>query len=422
MKAVLSIFSPISIRILGAAGNFFLLVVINTLYGPAMAGFLFVVSSTGYMIAQVSNIGLHRYIPFKIQVRRDEVEFEGIKMIGFITSSIPLATALLMYASRNGELEQNPESMYFFAILFGASASFNLICADLLKARGRASLALAIEATLLPAITALGVLTLNAIFKYSIDPIIFFISTSFLLMLLNACLPLGGNLFISLILLKKTAASLISERRKLLTFWLSGIAIIFTSRITGILAPLTMSAHDTGLFATAIGFVSLGGTFVYASQAKLAPEFRRAFLSRSKILLVKYWIISCALSVTLFSPILYLCVHHAIWIARVFGVEYTERYGAMIIILSAGQAIRMLAGNSEILLSMVEREGAEFCVIIASIIIFFCVLLLIPFDGPMAIAYCFAFMQASRGVLSILVCLHVIRSIKWVPKDLVKID
>ena len=282
------------------------------------------------MIAQFSNIGLHRYIPLKTQTRKGEVEFKGIKAIGLITSSIPIAIAFLLYSRPNGGLEQYLESGYFFALLFGASASFNLICADLLKSRGHPGLALAIEAALLPFITVLGILVLNAILTYRVDPIIVFTSTSTLLMLLNASLPLGGNLFISPILLKKTATSLMDERKKLLTFLLSGITVILTSRTTGIIAPLTMSAQDVGLFATAIGFVSLGGTFVYASQAKLAPEFRKAFLSRNKILLLKYWMISCALSVTLFSPILYVCFQHANWITEVFGNDFTERYGVMI--------------------------------------------------------------------------------------------
>jgi len=416
-KTALTYLNVIASRLLGTGGNFLLLIVIGRLYGADATGLFYAVLSLGFLTSVIANMGLSRFT-----LRHAGVDGEGpaaqsgradpnaIKAIGGILALLPLlagAVGLVLGGSVPDTL-----NLYPFGLLTGAALALLLVVADLLKTQHRPGLALIVENTALPWLTLLTVGLAASVASTAETPAMALTLCALLLACVLASTQVGGAIPQARGKIGPQCTALLRQKLTLATYWLNGVVVMGASRLVGLVAPLLLTAADTGVLAAAIGLVSLGGTVLQASQAYFAPRFARAFRDGAPRHLVRGLLASCAMSTLLFLPIAALCWFYPAALLGLFGTEFAAAGTLILPILATGQALRLLAGNAEIFLSMVDRPHAELAALLLSIAVFFAVLMFA--NAPQStdsLARACAAMFASRGALSMGFALWAVRHI-----------
>ncbi|WP_412564952.1 lipopolysaccharide biosynthesis protein [Thalassobius sp. MITS945101] len=405
-RTALTYLNVIASRLLGTGGNFLLLIVIGRLYGADATGLFYAVLSFGFLTSVIANMGLSRFT-----LRHAGVDGEGtnaqpgradpnaIKAIGGIMALLPLLAGVAGLAL--GARHPDTLNLYPLGLLTGAALALLLVVADLLKTQHRPGLALIVENTTLPWLTLLAVGLVASIASTAATPAMALTLCALLLASVLAITQVGGDVRQARSKIGAQYAVLLQQKLTLATYWLNGVVVMGASRLVGLVAPLLLSAADTGVLAAAIGLVSLGGTVLQASQAYFAPRFARAFRDGAPRRLLRGLLVSCTMSTLLFLPIAALCWFYPAALLGLFGTEFVAAGTLILPILATGQALRLLAGNAEIFLSMIDRPRAELTALLLSIAVFFAVLMFA--SAPQSVdtlARACAAMFASRGALS----------------------
>lgn len=403
----MTLMSAALMRIIGSAGNFLLLLIVSRLYGPEATGIYYSAVSVGYITSQIMNFGLNRYTLRYINYSQERDSFDGIKTIGAIVSILPMLLALFLYLVMPLYI-RDIQVIYGYIIgcCLGSTLSIQTVSADLLKVRNRPSLALLVENSALPWLATLGVWLASNWTTSTIVPTQTILASSAVISATLLFLRVGGKLSFSLMVIRDLAIEMHSRQGQLIVFWLTAIAVMIASRIPSAIAPLMMPAEQVGILVASIGIASLGGTMIQAAQAYFAPKFSVAYSTRNSRALVRHWIASCGMTTMMFLPILMTCLFNPKWVLGFFGKEFQDGDPNILLAMVIGQGIRMMTGNSEIFLSMIDQEKKELAVLIISSFLFILlVLILDSVDAPLRVAVSYGAMLVARSILSGSLCL-----------------
>lgn len=139
-----------------------------------------------------------------------------------------------------------------------------------------------------------------------------------------------------------------------------------------------------------------------AAQAHFAPQFARAHAAQNSNALLRNLIGSCCVTTVLFLPVFVATIWFPVQSLSLFGAEFAHADYGVLQVMAIGQGIRMLSGNSEIFLSMVDRPKTELTVLVISILCFLTVAFVATdIEPPIRVAWAYATMLTVRGALSL---------------------
>ena len=414
--SIFQLMSAVMSRAVGSAGNLLLLFVVARFFGVSATGYIFSALSTAYITSYIFNIGLNRFTLKELSLLADQGPILRIlKTLAIMLLVIQLVLGILVIAVAQ-LLGAGASLLWVYSLGFflGSLIGFLLIISDILKSQGRTELGILFETSLLPWVGTTLVL-LAAAFGHTSDrvPVSLLICSAVILCGAIVKTQVVGRFSLPNKRKMISASSFLNSKKLgLVTFWVSGLAVIVASRLPGVVAPLVTTPQGVGMIAACLGIASLGGTITHAIQSYFAPKLSHAASQENSIQQIKLLGASQVLCFSLFAMIAVPCFLWPREILAIFGTEFAVMDTSILYVMVGGQLIRALSGCSEIFLSMIGRAKSEAISLLIGIVIF-CGIIIFGSshaEGTILMAYAYASGLVVRGTLSTLtIYAHLLR-------------
>lgn len=389
-------------RLAGSAANFLLLILIGRNFGPEAVGIYYAAVSIGFIFASIFNMGLSRFTLRFLSSPSLFPLHHTVKLFGLLVMIFGILLGLSSIIFNWTEPQQEIKFLaQFLGIMLGGAFGAQLIISDLLKSQGNPELGLLVESAFFPFLAIMGIFILLGLGLTSNiwAPSIIAILAALMVAATALLTPIGGRIGLGPRNLTSFSTLFRQKRPYLALFWMSGLAVTLTSRLPGSIGPILLPLEQAGIFSVSLGIVSLGGTVQQASQAFFAPRFARAHESRNKRELIRTLLYSCVLMSLLFLPVSLSVIFFPNEVLSIFGISNLSAFTGMLPIMAMGQSIRMLFGNSEIMLPMIDRGTYEILALaLASAVFVYLQFAAFPQGADMRIAIGYSLMMAIRGL------------------------
>lgn len=386
-------------RAAGTAGNFVLLFLVARLFGVASAGFIFSTFSIAFVTAQIFNFGLSRFT--LKSAAADDKTLQIIFKSGLWVSALLLGGVVFGYIlSLSVPVNRGIVDIWLAGAALGALMLVQMVCADILKVGGKTGLALLLEVSILPWITAIiAVISWGLLTQDAMIPVYCALAaglvTSALAVILTHPDVSGG-------LQRPRIVQFWQENRvQLAIFWTSGSLGVLASRLVGLTLPFLDLPHQAGVLAVSVNLVSLGGTVIHAAQAFFAPQFAR-LAQGPRAALFKSLALSQGVVFCVFLPIAIPVILFPKAVLSLFGAGFTGMDGSLLMTMMLAQVLRSAGGCAELFLAMTGHGIAEALILAASVLAFFGVILLAEPPSIPSVGYAYAAMLGIRGGLAMI--------------------
>lgn len=412
----------LAFRWLGSGTQFLLNVVLGRLMGAEGLGIYYLFYSWARLLSQAGGFGIPPYALRTVSVLESEGSYRTVDRfmkasLGLVTlSGLMISVFVFAFAPQLAQAFLGSSELAYllrFAAVAGTLFMIIRLFAEILKALGKAEVALTIEFSFYP----IGLLLFIGIGTLLAMPI------SATHAVLGTIIVLAIAILVAYVVFHRyqrarlassgpESGRVLFQAQSMLTFWTLGILTSTLANLPFILLPQFATPAEIGEFGVAYRLVALAATILAALGSRFSPGFARHYVNRDAKALARDLRASQIYSFLAYAPLLLLFAFFADSLLAIFGPEFQSARLALYI-MAVGQAINSATGLTGQFLNMTNQERLASWISAFSLLLMVVLIMLLgPMYGVIGVASAYSLVVALQNLASFVATTATIRRLR----------